>query len=131
MHTRRTRHQIYLPDLSAMLDAMAAHPGSTNAAVITDALAAWFYRRAGHELNQRFTTRLDRLSRRSAVYPASAYPHRVPAGFRRRSDRLGRLGYYNRMKLVGRMLARTVPRQGLLTSHAQKWRRVNEGIRHA
>lgn len=127
MHTRKTRHQIYLPDLSAMLDAMAGHPGSTKAAVITDALAAWFYRQAGHELNQRF----DRLSRRSAVYPASAYPHRVPAGFRRRSDRLGRLGYYRRMKLVGRKLARTVPRQGPLTSHAEKWRWINEGIRHA
>lgn len=45
MQTRKTRHQFYLPDeLSAKLDAMAAQPGSSKTASLTDALTAWFDR---------------------------------------------------------------------------------------
>lgn len=41
MQTRKTRHQFYLPDeLSARLDAMAAQPGSSKTAILTDALTA-------------------------------------------------------------------------------------------
>ena len=64
MQTSKTRHQFYLPDeISAKLDAMAAQPGSSKTAILTDALTAWFDRRAGHELDQRFGARLDRQSR--------------------------------------------------------------------
>ena len=64
MKTVKTRHQFYLPDaLSEQLDAAAKKPGSSKTAVLTDALTAFFERRAGHELDQRFGVRLDRLSR--------------------------------------------------------------------
>lgn len=66
MKTFKTRHQFYLPDdLSEKLDTMAAKPGSSKTAILTDALTAWFDRRAGSELDQRFGTRLDRQSRTS------------------------------------------------------------------
>ena len=58
MQTSKTRHQFYLPDdLSAKLDAMAARPGSSKTAILTDALTAWFDRRAANELDQRFGIR--------------------------------------------------------------------------
>lgn len=39
MKTRKIRHQFYLPDdLSARLDAMAAEPGSSKTAILTEAL---------------------------------------------------------------------------------------------
>jgi predicted transcriptional regulator len=64
MKTFKTRHQFYLPDaLSEQLEAVAAKPGSSKTAILTDALTAFFERRAGHELDQRFGVRLDRLSR--------------------------------------------------------------------
>jgi predicted DNA-binding protein len=64
MKTFKSRHQFYLPDdLSEKLEAVAAKPGSSKTAVLTEALTAWLDRRAGHELDQRFGVRLDRLSR--------------------------------------------------------------------
>lgn len=64
MKTLKTRHQFYLPDaLSEKLDALTAAPGASKTAILTDALTAWLERRAGHELDQRFGPRLDRLSR--------------------------------------------------------------------
>lgn len=63
MKTFKIRHQFYLPDaLSAQLEAAAAKPGSSKTEILTDALTAFFERRAGHELDQRFGIRLDRLS---------------------------------------------------------------------
>lgn len=131
MQTRKTRHQFYLPDeLSAKLDAMAAQPGSSKTAILTDALTAWFDRRAAHELDQRFGTRLDRQNRiadrteQKLDYLTEALGlfirHQLtltahqPA-FDAETNRLGRLRYDEFMKLVGRMLARATPGQSLPT----------------
>ena len=41
MHTAKIRHQLYLPDdLSRALDDLAARPGSSKTAIMTDALRA-------------------------------------------------------------------------------------------
>jgi len=62
--TFKTRHQFYLPDdLSEKLDALAAEPGSSKTAILTDAFRAWLERRGANELDERFGVRLDRLSR--------------------------------------------------------------------
>lgn len=122
MQTCKTRHQFYLPDeLSAKLDAMAAQPGSSKTAILTDALTAWFDRRAGHELDQRFGARLDRQNRiadrteQKIDYLTEALGlfirHQLTLTahqptFDTETNRLGRLRYDEFMKLVGRMLAR-------------------------
>ncbi len=63
MKTFKTRHQFYLPDdLSEKLDALAAEPGSSKTAILTDAFRAWLERRGLAELDERFGVRLDRLS---------------------------------------------------------------------
>lgn len=67
MNSRRIRHQFYLPgDLSRRLDMLAAAPGASKTAILTDALKDWLDRKAGSELDQRFGPRLDRQSRISA-----------------------------------------------------------------
>lgn len=64
MKTFKTRHQFYLPDeLSAKLEALAAEPGSSKTAILTDAFRTWLDRRGATELDERFGHRLDRLSR--------------------------------------------------------------------
>ena len=64
MKTFKTRHQFYLPDdLSEKLEALAAEPGSSKTAILTDAFRNWLDRRAGNELDERFGIRLDRFSR--------------------------------------------------------------------
>jgi hypothetical protein len=61
--TFKTRHQFYLPDdLSERLEALAAEPGSSKTAIMTDAFRAWLERRGATELDERFGVRLDRLS---------------------------------------------------------------------
>jgi predicted transcriptional regulator len=66
MKTYKTRHQFYLADdLSARLDALAAKPGASKTAILTDALNAWLERKAGNELDARFGPRLDRQTRAS------------------------------------------------------------------
>lgn len=127
MNTRKTRHQFYLPDnLSAKLDAMAAQPGSSKTAILTDALNAWLDRRAAHELDQRFGVRLDRQSRtadrteQKLDYLTEALGlfirHQLtltahqPA-FDIETQRLGRLRYDEFVKLVGRLLARSASGQ--------------------
>jgi predicted transcriptional regulator len=63
MKTLKTRHQFYLPDdLSEKLEALAAEPGSSKTAILTDAFRAWLERRGATELDDRFGVRLDRLS---------------------------------------------------------------------
>lgn len=63
MRTLKTRHQFYLPDdLSDRLEDLAAQPGSSKTAILTDAFRAWLERRAGNELDERFGVRLDRFS---------------------------------------------------------------------
>jgi predicted transcriptional regulator len=64
MKTFKTRHQFYLPDdLSEKLEALAAEPGSSKTAILTDAFRAWLERRGATELDDTFGMRLDRLSR--------------------------------------------------------------------
>jgi predicted transcriptional regulator len=64
MKTIKTRHQFYLPDdLSEKLEELAAEPGSSKTAILTDAFRAWLERRGASELDERFGMRLDRLSR--------------------------------------------------------------------
>lgn len=64
MKTFKTRHQFYLPDdLSEALDRLCSSSGSSKTAVLTEGLKAVLERRAGHELDQRFGVRLDRMSR--------------------------------------------------------------------
>lgn len=63
MKTFKTRHQFYLPDdLSKRLEDLAAHPGSSKTAILTDAFREWLERRASNELEERFGIRLDRFS---------------------------------------------------------------------
>ncbi|MBW4332368.1 ribbon-helix-helix domain-containing protein [Stakelama sp. CBK3Z-3] len=122
MQTRKIRHQFYLPDeLSAKLDAMAAQPGSSKTAILTDALTAWFERRAAHELDDRFGARLDRQSRSAdRVEQKLDYLTEALGLFVRHqltltahqpavdpeTNRLGRLRYDEFVQLVGRMIAR-------------------------
>jgi predicted transcriptional regulator len=62
--TFKRRHQFYLSDdLSEKLEALAAAPGSSKTAILTDAFRAWLERRGATELDERFGVRLDRLSR--------------------------------------------------------------------
>ncbi|HZF43679.1 MAG TPA: CopG family transcriptional regulator [Sphingomonadaceae bacterium] len=64
MKTFKKRHQFYLPDnLAEALDKMSRAPGSSKTAVLTEALTSLLERRAGHDLDQRFGARLDRVSR--------------------------------------------------------------------
>ena len=59
----RVRHQLFLSaDVTEKLEALAAKPGSSKSAILTDALIAWLGRRAGHELDDRFGLRLNRIS---------------------------------------------------------------------
>jgi predicted transcriptional regulator len=62
--TFKTRHQFYLPDdLSEKLESLAAEPGSSKTAILSDAFRAWLERRGANELDERFGRRLGRLSR--------------------------------------------------------------------
>lgn len=59
----RVRYQLFLPKpLSDRLEALAAKPGATKSAILTDALTAWLNRRGASELEDRFAIRLDRLT---------------------------------------------------------------------
>jgi predicted DNA-binding protein len=60
----KVRHQLFLPrSLSDRLEALAAKPGATKSAILVDALTAWLNRRGASELEDRFSLRLDRLTR--------------------------------------------------------------------
>ena len=57
------RHEFTLDrPLSERLAALAAKPGSSKTAIMTDALKAWLDRRGAGELEERFKARLDKLS---------------------------------------------------------------------
>jgi hypothetical protein len=59
----KVRHQLFLPKpLSDRLEALAARPGATKSAILTDAVTAWLNRRGASELEDRFSIRLDRLT---------------------------------------------------------------------
>ena len=99
----------------------AARRRSSKTAILTDALTAWFDRRAGHELDQRFGARLDRQNRaadrmeQKLDYLTEALGlfvrHQLtltahqPA-FDTETQRLGRLRYDAFVELVGRAIAR-------------------------
>lgn len=60
----KVRHQLFLPrSLSDRLEALAAKPGATKSAILVDALTAWLNRRGASELEDRFSIRLDRLTK--------------------------------------------------------------------
>ncbi len=64
MRTTKTRHQFYLPDaMSVKLDQLAAKPGTSKTAILSDALTAWLDRQGAAEVETRFGPRFDRLSR--------------------------------------------------------------------
>lgn len=60
----KVRHQLFLPKaLSERLEALAAKPGATKSAIFEDAVTAWLNMRGASELEDRFSIRLDRLTR--------------------------------------------------------------------
>lgn len=60
----KVRHQLFLSrSLSDRLEALAAKPGATKSAILVDALTTWLNRRGASELEDRFSIRLDRLTR--------------------------------------------------------------------
>lgn len=60
----KPRHHLYLDDeLTEQLEALAAKPGSSKSAIVSDALRAFIARRGANELDDRFKVRLDRISR--------------------------------------------------------------------
>ena len=63
MKEKRVRYQLFLPEeLSHRFEALAAKPGASKSAILTDALTAWLNRQAASELENRFSQRLDRMS---------------------------------------------------------------------
>jgi predicted transcriptional regulator len=122
MKTFKTRHQFYLPDdLSEKLEALAAEPGSSKTAILTEAFRAWLERRGATELDERFGSRLDRLSRadeqlaRKLDFVAEALgtfvqhqltvtAHQPP--FEPETGQLGLQRYRAFIETVGRRLAR-------------------------
>ena len=138
MNTSRTRHQFYLPDdLSERLEALAAKPGASKTAILTEALTAWLDRRAGNELEDKFGRRLDRQSRsadrteQKIDYLLEAFGvfirHQLtltahhPA-FDAETNRVGRLRYDDFIRLIGRAIARgdTATRLGQAAAETAK-----------
>lgn len=59
----KVRHQLFLPKpVSDRLEALAAKPGTSKSAILTDAVTAWLNRRGASDLEDRFGIRLDRLT---------------------------------------------------------------------
>ena len=59
----KIRHQLFLPKpVSDRLEALAAKPGASKSAILTDAVTAWLSRRGASELEDRFALRLDRMT---------------------------------------------------------------------
>ena len=123
MKTRKSRHQFFLPEpLSERLEALAAKPGASKTAIMTEAFTAWLDRRAAHELDDRFGVRLDRHSRsadrmeRKLNFLAETLGlfvrHQLtltahqPA-FDVETQQVGQLRYDAFVKLVGRLAARS------------------------
>ena len=60
----KPRHHLYLDDeLTEQLEALAAKPGSSKSAIVSDALRSFLARRGATELDDRLKVRLDRFSR--------------------------------------------------------------------
>jgi len=122
MRTFKTRHQFYLPDhLSDKLEALAAEPGSSKTAILTDAFRAWLERRGATELDERFGLRFGRLSRADeelarkldfvtealgafVQHQLTLVAHQPP--FDTETGQLGLRRYRAFVEMVGRRLAR-------------------------
>jgi hypothetical protein len=64
----KVRQNLYLDRaVTDALEALASAPGANKSRMVNDALAAWLARRASHEVDTLFRTRLDRLSREIAL----------------------------------------------------------------
>jgi len=60
----KVRHQLFLPKpVSDRLESLAAKPGASKSAILADAVTAWLNRRGASELEDRFSHRLDRITR--------------------------------------------------------------------
>jgi predicted transcriptional regulator len=58
----KPRHHLYLDDeLSERLEALAAKPGSSKSAIVSDALRSYLARRAAKEIEDMLKVRLDRI----------------------------------------------------------------------
>ena len=143
MKTFKTRHQFYLDDdLSAKLDALAAKPGASKTAILTDALAAWIDRRATNELDQRFGSRLDRQSRAAerlerkidtiaealgtfVQYQLTLVAHKPP--FDPETRKLGLERYQAFIEMVGERRARNPTPRLLATPSTQENENEHEG----
>ena len=63
MKQTKVRHQLFLAsDVSEKLVALARKPGASKSAILSDAVIAWLNRRGAHELDERFSQRLNRIS---------------------------------------------------------------------
>jgi predicted transcriptional regulator len=59
----KPRHHLYLDEaLTEQLKALAAKPGSSKSAIVSDALRAYLARRGARELDDMLKIRLDRMS---------------------------------------------------------------------
>lgn len=59
----KPRHHIYFDEaLTEQLEALAAKPGSSKSAIVSDALRAYLARRGSKELDDMLKVRLDRIS---------------------------------------------------------------------
>jgi len=59
----KPRHHLYLDEqLTEQLEALAAKPGSSKSAIVSDALRAFLARRGARELDDMLKVRLDRIS---------------------------------------------------------------------
>lgn len=60
----KPRHNIYIDEeTSAELEALAARPGASKSAIITDAIRHYIRHRGAHALDEALRIRLDRLTR--------------------------------------------------------------------
>lgn len=60
----KVRYQLFLePRLAERLEALAAKPGVARSDILVEALDAWLTRQGGHDLDERFGVRLDRISK--------------------------------------------------------------------
>lgn len=70
----KVRHQLFLPKaVSDRLEALAAKPGASKSAILSDAVTAWLDRRVRSELEDRFGLRLDRMT--AALGRIERYDH--------------------------------------------------------
>lgn len=63
----KPRHHLYLDEaLTAQLEALAAKPGTSKSAIVSDALRGYLARRASREIDDMLRIRLDRISNQLA-----------------------------------------------------------------